>query len=368
MDHKARNLAVFSGERIDGVVFQPRVEPWYGYHQRLGDLPSEYLQMPVMEFYRSLGLSMRYQHYFTGLEAPLRVEHDPVIRFEQIPLDGGGLVNRIHTPRGVLESEMHAAGDDTWRVTRFPVHSADDLPALQAYFEHTRWHFNREAHEAADRVCSDLGAPQFFLPRSPYQALALDWMKFETFAVALSEEPELFEPVFEAIDASYDVMYSELVEAGVTPIINFGENIDAALTSPRFFRSYHIPFWKKRAGMLREAGIYTHVHIDGSFKPLLPQFADLPFDGIEALTFRPMGDATIEETAPWMKGKVLLDGIPAALFMPPFTRDDIARCVDQLVEAFAPRLIIGISDELPMGAPGSAVDTLVWLRDYCAAL
>ncbi|HRZ84426.1 MAG TPA: hypothetical protein P5069_18385, partial [Candidatus Hydrogenedentes bacterium] len=102
-----------------------------------------------------------------------------------------------------------------------------------------------------------------------------------------------------------------------------------------------------------------------SFHSLLPFFARLPFDGIEALTPVPQGDATLEEIREHLGDKVLLDGIPAVFFLPEFPMERLQECVERLVALFAPRLVLGISDELPMGAGPEAVERLLWVRDYC---
>ena len=81
--------------------------------------------------------------------------------------------------------------------------------------------------------------------------------------------------------------------SGRLRILNFGENLHEQLMSPRYFEKYFFPFYEKRVGQLRSAGIYTHVHLDGFFKHLLPQLRHLPFDGLEALTPVPQGDVTL---------------------------------------------------------------------------
>jgi hypothetical protein len=42
----------------------------------------------------------------------------------------------------------------------------------------------------------------------------------------------------------------------------------------------------------------------------------------------------------------LLDGIPAIYFDDTFSEDVLVECVYRLIELFAPRLVLGISDEL----------------------
>jgi hypothetical protein len=116
-----------------------------------------------------------------------------------------------------------------------------------------------------------------------------------------------------------------------------------------------LPFYIKRANQLRDAG-FTHIHIDGAVKPLLKYLKHLPFDGIEALTPEPQGDVTLEEIKEHIGDKILLDGIPAVLFMDTYSRDELMACVEKVVELFHPRLVLGVSDEVPEGAGQEAME------------
>jgi hypothetical protein len=154
--------------------------------------------------------------------------------------------------------------------------------------------------------------------------------------------------------------------SGRVRIVNFGENIHDHLLSPRYFERYLIPWYEKRAGQLRRAGIYSHMHLDGYFHTLLKYLKHLPFDGIEALTPAPQGDVSVEEMREHMGDKILVDGIPAVFFMAPYSRDDLMACTEQIVKLFHPRLVLGVSDEVPEGAePAEALERIRMVAEYC---
>ncbi len=44
---------------------------------------------------------------------------------------------------------------------------------------------------------------------------------------------------------------------------------------------------------------------------------------------------------------MLLDGIPAVYFLPTYPEEVLRQCAERLVELFYPRLVLGISDEIP---------------------
>jgi len=91
----------------------------------------------------------------------------------------------------------------------------------------------------------------------------------------------------------------------------------------------------------------VHIHIDGAVRPLLPYLQDCAWDGIEALTPLPQGDVTLEAMKEAVGDRVLLDGIPAVYFLSTYPLETLISCARRAVELFHPRLILGISDEIP---------------------
>ena len=359
------NLRVFQGEPIPHVFFQPRLEPWYDWQCRFGSMPAEYREMGLTGFYDSLGMSMRYVHYYTGAPSPVvRVLSPEVVMHERFTETDGTRV--YETPFGELVERHRFTVDETWRQVGFPVKRRDDLRALQWLFERITWSFSVSHFEQGSQVLGDRGEPQFWVPKSPYQALAQQWMKLEDLVYALADFPDEVESTMAAIDASYDPLYEQLTASGKVKIINFGENIHDQLFSPRYFERYLVPFFEKRSGQLRRAGIFTHVHIDGYFRSLLPYLRELPFDGYEALTPYPQGDVSLEELSEHIGAKVLLDGIPAVLFLPTYSREELMRTVEQVIALFHPRLVLGVSDEVPQAAPAAeAIERLRMISRWC---
>ena len=143
-----------------------------------------------------------------------------------------------------------------------------------------------------------------------------------------------------------DQMY-ELLAKSPLKIVNFGENIDSNLSPPRNFEKYLIPYYEKRVKQFHQAGKYCHIHMDGSLKDLLPYLADLPFDGLEALTPQPQGDVTLEELRDAIGNKIFLDGIPSIIFLPQYSFKYIKDFTKRVLEMFSPNLIVGVSDEMP---------------------
>jgi len=360
------NLAVFRGDPIPHPFFQPRFEPWYDWQTRFGDMPQPYRAMGIRDTYDALGCSMRYVDYYTGAPSALERTFTSKVVIRRHETSSERFVV-YETPHGELLERHVYTVDETWREVGFPVKDRDDLRKLRWLAGEMAWDFSRQRFHVGDRYIGDCGYPQFYIPKSPYQALAQQWMKLPDLVYALADYPREVEETMQAIDDSHDGLYAQLAaNADLVKIVNFGENMHDHLFSRRYLESYILPWYEKRAGQLRRAGIFTHMHLDGYFHSILKYLKQMPFDGIEALTPTPQGDVTLEEIKEHIGNKVLLDGIPAIYFMAPHTRDDLMECVEQCVKLFHPRLVLGVSDEVPEAAPSEeAIARIRMVADYC---
>ena len=364
MNFREMNLAIFEGRQTPHVLFQPRIEPWFFWHTTVGAPPDQYRGMSIMDVYDDLRASNRYFSHFTGLAEPIEVHYGSAVRVNTT-IAGGEKVTAIDTPYGELVEKRIMTVDQVWRKVEFAVRSADDLDKLEWLFKNCRAAFNAEAFELGREFQGDRGQAQFWIVPSPYEALTQEWMSFEDFTYALVDMPERMELVMQAIDSSYDQMFEQIIACRDAKIVNFPENIHVGRTPPAWFEKYLIPWYEKRSNQLRNQGIFTHIHMDGNFKGLLKYLKDLPFDGLEGLTPLPQGDVTLEEIKGHIGDKVLLDGIPAVLFLDHYSRDQLEECVERIVAHFHPRLILGISDELPQGGNEESLDRVRWIADYC---
>jgi len=369
MTKKEINLRVFQRKEVPYVFFQPRMEPWYQWHKQFNKMPEKYKDKSLLEFYDELDVSMRYTHYLTGMPHPIETKFTEKVKVkEKFDEDKGEGMRVIETPYGELVSRYRlSSGDKVWFNVEFMVKDKDDLKKLRWLYENTVYSFSEEKFDKGSKFIGDRGEPQFYLcpPKSPYMFLAQIWARLQDFIYLLVDAQKEVEDVMKTMDDSYDSLFEEITSSKKVRIVNFGENIDVHYFSPLYFEKYLIPYYEKRANQLKKAGIYTHIHIDGSFKPLLKYLKDLPFDGFEALTPLPQGDVSIEEIKENIGDKILLDGIPAVLFLPTFKAEEFEDCVKKIIKLFHPRLILGISDELPEGAPEESIERVRWVSNYC---
>lgn len=366
MNFREMNLAVFQGKPLPHVFFQPRFEPWYDWHKIFHNMPPRFAGMSLRDVYDEMQVSMRTVHYYTGMPDPVRRDFSDEVTVHQ-SFDGTTGTIVYETPYGDLIEGLKRTQDETWRTVGFPVKRAEDFRKLRWLFERMRYSFDEAAFDQGDAYVGPRGVPSFWVPKSPYQALAQQWMRLEDLIYALVDCRQEVEDTMRVIDTAYDGLYEQLTASGKLQILNFGENLHESLLSPRYLERYLLPFYEKRSNQLRRAGIFTHVHLDGYFHSWLKYLKSFPFDGLEALTPVPQGDVTLEEIKEHIGDKILLDGIPAVLFMSTYTREELMETVEKVVKLFHPRLVLGVSDEVPEGADEEAITRLEMVSAYCRA-
>jgi hypothetical protein len=229
---------------------------------------------------------------------------------------------------------------------RWPVETEAELEVATWIAERTSWAWDQDAFERGIREVGDLGAPTVYLPRMNVQDLYINTMGVENATYALFDWPDRVEAYFRALDESHDRLI-DVINASPIDIINFGENVHSATLSPALFERYHLPACRRRCERLQAAGKFVSSHWDGDCGPLLKYARETKLDGIEAITPKPQGDVTLEAVkAALGDDMLLLDGIPAVFFDETYPLETLVECAHRIIELFAPRLVLGISDEL----------------------
>jgi hypothetical protein len=184
------------------------------------------------------------------------------------------------------------------------------------------------------------------MPRMNVQSLYIEKMGIEKGIFAIYDWPETVEAFFRALEESHDRLI-DVINASPIDIINFGENIHAGTLSPNLFLKYHLPACQRRCEKLHGAGKFVCSHWDGDCAPLLPYAKETGLDGIEAITPKPQGDVTLDEIKEALGDEMfLLDGIPAIYFDETFPVKTLVECTRKIIDLFAPKLVLGISDEI----------------------
>lgn len=330
-----------SGGRI---IWQPRIGCWYTDKQFAGEpFPPPYTGMDLYAIYRSLGCSARLYEYNACF---VQVEH-PAVRHTERNLNETDVEITVHTPVGEqVEVVRHTNSSARQIHLKRIVETEAELKVAAWRAENTDWRWDQARYEEIQARVGDLGAPTMFMPRMNVQDLYINTMGVERGIYAIYDWPDTVEAYFRALDESHDRLI-DVINASPVGIINFGENIHAGTLSPELFLQYHLPACQRRAERLHQANKFVCSHWDGDTRPLLPYARETGLDGIEAITPWPQGDVTLEEVKEALGDELfLLDGIPAIYFDDTFSVEILEACTRRLIELFAPRLVLGISDEI----------------------
>jgi hypothetical protein len=366
MTKREQILATFKRETGHGIVWQPRLYYWYygnglqnsvpdGYPDEsymksfaenfppyAGYVPDMLHSKSMIDVYRVLDASPRYADEILGVRLiRYTINETEKIRVTQERTGGRERVITTKTPKGTLR-EIITQGQHK----EFPVKGPEDFAAMAYVLENTVVTVDENAFNIAEREFGNDGVVTAMLPRSPIQRLIINLMGLENTIMSLHGHGEETESFMNDISAWDDELYRIIGDSDFQ-IVNFGENIDANLISPKIFSKYHIPYYNKRIDFLHKKGKYCHIHMDGSLKPILPLIKELHFDAIEAPTPEPQGDVSISEIKEALGDKILIDGIPALLFEKQYSVEELIAAAKEIIDLFGSNLILGISDELP---------------------
>lgn len=396
MSFRERIIRTFKKEKIDRIVWQPRIYFWFYANGLKNKLPSGYegpgfsgffapggcylaclrivedipkasedttrLPKPMhelsrsiresygnksmIEIYDDLNASPRYPLEVLGVDLfKLEIDKASKIKVKTVT-EGQGrrITTLLETPLGNLKEVRM----DGYPVEYF-VKTLEDIKLMEYVLRNTEFKFDKKAFEIADKEFGERGAIQSFYTHSPFQRLIIDFMGFRKTVFMLYRHANRIKEFLRVNEEWDDRMYKVLLDSPLK-VLNFGENIDANLDSPKFFKEYLIPSYEERVKQIHRKNKFCHIHMDGSIKPLLPLLDEIKFDGIEAATPKPQGDVSLKELKEAMGDKILLDGIPAVLFLPEYSKKELKEFAIQVLETFSPNLILGISDELPPNA------------------
>ncbi len=354
LTNRERLLNTFAKKKVDNLLFSPRLYYWYLNNKLYfrpskqkkrftRKIPPQFLGRSQLQVYDYLKASPRYSLetlYIPLFFTRIKLKKGFYISFKNGPRPQD-TTTYYKTPLGIIR-QVTTGGHRTEYFIKKP----RDIKIMKYVLKNKKFVFPRALFKFADKKLGDRGLPCQYLPHSPYMKLIIDFMGFSNTIISLRRNKSEMEDFMDFLGRWDDQVYEKIAKSPLK-IVNFGENIDANLSPPPDFEKYLIPYYEKRVKQLHDAGKYCHIHMDGSLKDLLPYLADLPFDGLEALTPQPQGDVSLEQLRESIGKKILLDGIPSVIFLPQYSLQYVKDFTRKLLEMFSPNLIVGVSDEFP---------------------
>jgi len=369
---KELNLAVFEGT-ADGVLWQPRLETWIHHHTNEGTMPARFRGMDSLAIYDALRCSVRY-----AASAGLERYEDPADLERTERQQGDFFIQTVTTPHG----ELRTVQRDIWsegklrnrRIMEWPVKEARDLEALIDLVEREQFRANVAAFEEAARKVGHRAEPTVFLSSSGFTDLIKWHAGLKDTIYLLHDEPQAVEAYLEACDRR-DRRMIDAALALPCRIFNLGDHATNEFTPPPILERYLLSRWQWIGDTLGAAGRFVHTHWDGHARQILPYLKQTHLHGVEALTPKPMGDITLEDIkaavgAPTAVGDrmVCLDLLPAIHFLPEYSVSEVVAFARRAIDMFAPRLILGVSDEISQVGQIEKIEAVSELVDEVCGL
>jgi hypothetical protein len=337
---------IIRGKANGQVIWQPRILAWWSDKLYFGEpFPEPYGRMSQPDMYRHLGCSARIYEFNRCFKF---VDH-PAVRVTKHDIGSNRTMTVISTPKGELTEikeqrpTCRMAIPVKWLIT-----SRDDLRVATWRAENAHFEFDQQAFDEVFAEWGDLGLPTMYVPRVNVQDLYLNTMGTQAAIYALCDwGDEEFKPYFQALDDLHDQLIDVINSRPAFIKINFGDNLHAGTMPPKWFEKWVLPAYHRRCDRLHRACKFISAHWDGDTGPLLPYARQTHLDAIEAITPLPQGDVTLEQVKEALGDELfLLDGIPAVYFDTTFSVEELEAMTQRIIDLFAPRLILGISDEM----------------------
>lgn len=344
-----RLLAVFRGERPDVMPWFADLTYWYNASVRRGSLPDRYLGDGVVDLYRDLGCGC-HEH---ALANPWSTEYEDVETTTRYESDAAGPSLEIaewKTPVGTLtQVKEYEPISFSWAYRKYAVERPEDLRTLRFIHEHRHVTADYALQERQVALWDGIGVPASVPPRSPMANLIVIWMGVMNVSYALADAPKEIERTLEVLGDSEDPIYG-IIERSPAPLVYFGENITGDMVSPRLFNAYYAPYYRRRLPGLHRAGKPVFVHVDGTFRALLPHIARTGVDCAQSLVAAPVGDVEVAEMRELAGPDLILwSGVPGALFSPLYSDEMVRELVLDCIRHHKEhgRFIMGVCDQVP---------------------
>jgi hypothetical protein len=369
MTRRELNLAIFEGT-AEGVLWQPRLDTWIRHHSERGTLPERFRGMSGFEIYDALGCSVRYARYY-GMSGLERFEaREDLVRIEEHHPDH--TVEIARTPLGELRTVFRDLWEDRRRVNHrieeFAVKSAGDLLVAADLVDRQEFRADPNAYARASSNMGPRGEPTLGLSSSGFTELVKYWCGLPGTCYLLHDHPAEVEAYLEACDRRDDRMLDEALKLPCR-IFNLGDHATNEFTPPPILEKYLLPRWQHLTDRLHRAGRFVHSHWDGNSRLMLPYLQESGLDAVEALTPEPMGDMSLEQIKEAVRDQIIvLDLIAVIDFLPNHPVEKLLEFTRRAIDMFAPRLILGISDELSAAGRIEHVEAVSELVDKICGL
>lgn len=260
----------------------------------------------------------------------------------------------ITTPKGSIR-EIKRYVPQMGEVSGFLKHyvqTLDDYVVLLSYLRDITVVEDLTEIEQCHGEIGEGGIPHVSLPRTPYQALWIEWASIDDLALHLYDDPGLLEEVMNTLGKILiDALH---VTAGAAARAEFyhvttGENITAPMIGRQKFRRWCVPYYNQISAELEEVKVPLFVHMDGDLKPLWEDIDECHHHGFDSLSPPPDNDTSVATALGRWPEKFVWANFPSSVHLN--SPEEIHATAAELLEegGGSRRFWIQASEDVPSG-------------------
>ena len=320
------------------------------YQMSLAAPPAPFIGEGLHLMHHDLGVGFYLQGYFPFIE---KCEIEPEIEYK-----GDDKIISYTTPKGALrEVWFHEHNTHSWAPKERLIKDWHDLAALRWIYEHTTYTPDYTLAEQRVERVGDEGIVLVYTMKTPFQELTALKAGIETVTFLYMDAQDEFEETLAVMEKKHDETV-RIANAAPADCVFVPENLSSTLSSGLFYEKYLKGVHEKWTGMIRDAGKFSAVHLDGTLNPLITNLSDAGFDIIEGITPSPVGDLPLSDLRSRVQEKtVLWGGIPGGFFNPYLSDEEFDRYVIGAIEIMknGKGFVLGVGDQI---VPGSSPDRI----------
>ncbi len=344
--------AAFENKYSDAIPWFADLTYWYHAHEEMRTLPLRYRGEGRINLYMEMGCGAHeelYRHVFMIKRKQVEVQN-----YETKEPDGSTIRHEVfQTPMGDLRKvSKHSVKSHSTATIEYPVKTERDMKILRFILRDQVAKKDLEMYEwqlQMMRKWDGWGIVSSLPPRTPLMRMIVEWAGFSNTVKLQWRHREEFDETIQVMCEADDPVYEAVLDSPAK-YVYFGENLSSDMISPRLFKTYLEPYYKKRTLELHAKGKKVYLHIDGGLRGLLPLLAQTGVDCAQSLTPAPAGDVDVKDFRKIAGDNIVLwGGLPGVLFSEKYPVEILKRLLEDIIETYINdrRFIIGVADQVP---------------------
>jgi hypothetical protein len=357
--------AAFEGRLSDVMPWFADLTYWYSAQSAKGTLPSKYKNDKRLNLYKDLGCGAHEELYRPV--SRVKYKQVKVNTYEQIDQDGSRTRHTMYrSPVGDLRRiDRFSSLSHSTATVEYPVKSEQDMKVLKFILRDQIIEKDLEAYEWQLKMIEHWegwGIVSSLPPRTPFIRMIVEWAGFSNVVKLQWRYNEEFNETIQVMCECDDPIYDAIVDSPAK-FVYFGENLSSDLVSPRMFKTYLEPYYKRRASQLHIGKKRIFLHIDGSLRGLLPLLGEAGIDCAQSLTPMPAGDVHVKDLRRLAGDRIVLwGGLPGVLFSKAYSCDILMQVLEDIIDCYLydSKFIVGVADQVP---PDGEIERVKMISD-----